>query len=84
MTKSNLTLYIGGTCHFCARVTDYLKDNPMNITIKDVWTDEVANEALLKLTGGKTQVPCLQIDNTFMHESLDIIEKLKSIKAHSE
>ncbi len=75
-----LTLYIGSTCHFCGRVTDYLRQHPMDIEIKDVWQDEKANQELLALTGGKTQVPCLRIDNTYMHESLDIIEKLKSFQ----
>lgn len=80
MAKSQLTLYIGGTCSFCARVTDYLKQHPMDITIKDVWSDEAANHELSKLTGGQTQVPCLRMDNDYMHESMDIIEKLKELR----
>ncbi len=79
-TTPKLTLYIGGTCHFCARVTDFLKTHPMDITVKDVWKDEKANQELLALTKGKTQVPCLRMDDTYMHESLDIIEKLKTFK----
>jgi len=80
MAQPQLTLYIGGSCPYCARVTDYLQKNPMKIEIKDVWSDESANKELLALTGGRTQVPCLKINDSFMHESLDIIEKLKEIQ----
>lgn len=80
MTYPTLTLYIGSSCRFCARVLDYLKENPLPITIKDVWSDEAALEELNALAG-KTQVPCLKINDAYMHESLDIIEKLKEIKA---
>ncbi|MBS0289649.1 MAG: glutaredoxin [Proteobacteria bacterium] len=76
--KPKLTLYIGTTCMFCAKVTDFLKSHPMEIEIKDVWADEIANQEMLTLTGGKAQVPCLRINDAYMHESLDIIEKLKS------
>ncbi|MGD9591527.1 MAG: glutaredoxin family protein [Candidatus Berkiella sp.] len=75
-----LTLYIGTTCPYCWRVTDFLKSNSQNVTIKDVWQDEEAYQEMLALTQGKTQVPCLRIDDTYMHESLDIIEKLRSLK----
>ena len=77
MTK--LILYIGDTCRYCQRVTDYLRNNPMDIEIKDVWHDEKAFEEMFSLTK-RSQVPCLRIDDTFMHESLDIIEKLKSLR----
>lgn len=78
--KPKLTLYIGSTCLFCARVTDFLKTHPVAIEIKDVWSNETAKAEMLALTGGKTQVPCLRIDNAYMFESLDIIEKLKHFK----
>ncbi len=79
MSTVKLILYIGGTCHFCARVTDYLKQHPMDIEIKDVWADDAANQEMLSLTQ-RTQVPCLRMGDNYMFESLDIIEKLKEIK----
>ncbi len=78
MATPPLTLYIGNTCGFCGRVTDFLKQNPMDITIKDVWSNEAANQELMALTG-KSQVPCLKMGDDFMHESLDIIAKLKEL-----
>lgn len=82
MIQPSLTLYIGAGCPYCARVLAYLEKNPMKIEIKDVWSDPTANAELLALTGGRTQVPCLKINNSFMHESLDIIEKLKEMHRH--
>ncbi len=82
MTTSKLTLYIGDTCRFCARVMDFIHQNPMEITIKDVWHDKTALAELVALTG-RSQVPCLRMDDAFMHESLDIIEKLKSLESSS-
>jgi glutathione S-transferase len=82
MANPKLTLYIGNTCRFSQRVTDFLKEHPMAVEIKDVWSDEAANQEMLQLTG-MSQVPCLRVDNTYMHESMDIIEKLKEIQAKS-
>lgn len=81
MTNPHLTLYIGGTCRFCAKVLDFLQQHPMDIQIKDVWSDDNANQEMQALTGGRTQVPCLRMDDNYMHESLDIIEKLRAIQA---
>jgi glutaredoxin 3 len=78
MSSSTLTLYVGNGCKFCDRVLDYLKQHPMKVDIKEVWDNEANFEELKALTGGQTQVPCLKFDDTFMHESLDIIEKLKT------
>lgn len=78
-TKPKLTLYIGKGCRFCQRVTDFLAANPMEIEIKDVWHDEAANQEMLALTGS-SQVPCLKMDEAFMHESLDIIDKLTELQ----
>jgi|TARA_Y100000031_G_C8219663_1_gene385225 glutaredoxin 2 len=38
----------------------------------------IIKKELLELAGFP-QVPCLKIDDNYMHESLDIIEKLKNI-----
>jgi len=80
MTTEKLTLYIGGTCRFSLKVVDYLKQHPMEIEIKDVWADDVAKQEMLALTQGSTQVPCLKIGEQYMHESLDIIERLKELQ----
>lgn len=78
-TKPKLTLYIGNGCRFCQRVTDFLAANPMEIEIKDAWLDAAVNQEMQALTGS-SQVPCLKIDETYMHESLDIIQKLTELQ----
>lgn len=78
-TQPKLTLYIGKGCRFCQRVTDFLTQHPMDIEIKDAWSDNHINQEMLALTGS-SQVPCLKIDNDFMHESLDIIAKLTELQ----
>ena len=82
MAYPKLVLYIGKGCPFCTRVTDFLDKNPMPVEIKEVWSNDEAF-AELQALAGKTQVPCLKIDDDFMHESLDIIEKLKAIQAEN-
>lgn len=74
-TEPKLTLYIGKGCHFCKRVTDYLEKHPLPVEIKDAWLDEAVNQEMIALTGS-SQVPCLKIDDAYMHESMDIIQKL--------
>lgn len=78
-TMPKLILYIGKGCHFCKRVTDYLEKNPLPVEIKDAWADEAVNQEMIALTGS-SQVPCLKIDERFMHESLDIIDKLTDLR----
>jgi len=51
----------------------------MDVEIKDAWANEAINQEMVALTGS-TQVPCLKIDNAYMHESLDIIDKLTEIQ----
>lgn len=79
MSLPKLTLYVGNGCPYCKRVTDFLETHPMNIEIKEVWSNEAAAAELMALTG-KGQVPCLKMDDEYMHESLDIIEKLKVLE----
>ena len=78
MTIPKLTLYILPGCPYCVRVLDFLEQENITLQIKDISQDAEARNKLYQLTG-KTQVPCLQIDDTAMLESLDIIKKLKHI-----
>lgn len=80
MSHPKLVLYIGEQCFFCKRVVEYLVKNPFPVEIKDVYFDDNARKELKALTG-RTQVPCLQMDNEYMFESLDIIEKIKELQS---
>lgn len=76
-----LVLYIGSGCPFCARVTQFLSKYHAQgkVEIIDVWQNEAAHQTMIAMTGGKKTVPCLAYNDTYMHESLDIIEKLKEL-----
>lgn len=78
-TQTNhLILYIGLGCPFCTRVTDFIEDNNISINVINVWDDEDAFEEMFRLSGC-TQVPCLRMGDSYMLESLDIIDKLKAL-----
>lgn len=79
MTNNNipkLILYIGFSCPFCQKVMLFMAENQIDITVIDVWEDEAEFKKLRSLSG-KTQVPCLQIDDDYLLESDDIIKKLR-------
>ena len=67
-----LKLYSSAGCPFCRKVTNYLDQRGISIPIEDPFADYEKMYAFKDLTG-KTQVPCLQIDDKIMHESDDII-----------
>ena len=71
-----LTLYQFESCPYCVWVLDYMRQNNIQIPIKDIHIDPKNSEELIKI-GGKSQVPCLVIDGKALYESLDIIEWLK-------
>ena len=67
-----LVLYKFDSCPFCRKVQRFLAQENINIPTRDVLLDQGAKDELFKL-GGKTQVPCLIIDNKPLYESDDII-----------
>lgn len=75
----NLTLYYFPSCPYCGRVLQYLRQNKINIPMKDTALYPENRQELIKI-GGKSQVPCLVIDGEPMYESMDIIEWLKENK----
>lgn len=77
---TDLTLYIGKGCPYCEKVTSFLKEENLRdkVEIKEVWNNKENHEELMEVCGD-TQVPCLSIDDEPMHESLEIIEKLKQL-----
>lgn len=77
--KYQLALYYRPGCPYCVKVLNFLTKNSMAIPLKNISEDPKARETLLK-NGGKTQVPCLSINNKFMYESSDIIEWLNKNK----
>jgi glutaredoxin 3 len=70
----SMELYVKHNCPYCRVVLNYIKENNLDITIKDASLKENAN--YLVLNGKKSQVPCLFIDGEPLYESRDIITYL--------
>ncbi|OED36171.1 glutaredoxin [PVC group bacterium (ex Bugula neritina AB1)] len=70
---SQPVLYTLEECRFCHKVLDYLKEKNISVTVKDINKDQESREHLMAI-GGKTQVPCLILDDKPLYESLDIID----------
>lgn len=68
-----LTLYHFEGCPYCGRVRNFIKQEGIEVPMKDIHRDAGAKEELVRI-GGKSQVPCLVINGKALYESLDIIE----------
>ncbi|RPJ78818.1 MAG: glutaredoxin [Alphaproteobacteria bacterium] len=72
-----LELYYFDSCPYCQRVLNVIHDLNIKVEYKDIHENLNDMQKLLYITGRKT-VPCLFIDGVPMHESLDIMNWLKS------
>jgi len=85
MTQPKLALYNSDACWFCARVRQTIQQLGLEIEIRDAVGNNTHREALLA-GGGKTQVPCLRIEDEkgnvrWMYESADICRYLEELHA---
>ncbi|MDD3374704.1 MAG: glutathione S-transferase N-terminal domain-containing protein [Candidatus Omnitrophica bacterium] len=71
-----LTLYYFQGCPFCGRVLAFIEEHGILLEKKDIHEIDEFKQELISI-GGKSQVPCLVIDEKPMYESADIIEWLK-------
>lgn len=72
-----LELYYFEECPYCQRVLNTIQELKILVTLENIHHDPNELQKLLYKTGRKT-VPCLFIDGSPMHESLDIINWLIS------
>ena len=74
-----LSLYHSEQCFFCHKVRHALSGLSVSVELRDI-SDKQHYQAL-RQGGGKTQVPCLRIDNAgevhWLYESDDIVAYLK-------
>lgn len=75
MNFDNCTLYYKESCPFCKRVLHFMDNVGITCEMKDTLISNNAEE--LMEIGGKTQVPCMVIDEKPMYESMDIINYIK-------
>jgi len=79
-----LRLYHFVGCSYCYRVMSALRRLGIEIELRDIHQDQSFREELVR-GGGKSQVPCLRIEETggsvrWMYESVDIIKYLEDYK----
>ena len=85
MGSPSLALYNSASCWFCARVRQTIDKLGIDVEIRDAIGDAQHRAALLA-GGGKTQVPCLRIEDSdgqvrWMYESADICRYLEDSAA---
>ena len=75
-------LYYSKYCYFCQKVLFFLKGKDADIELRS--TSNREHSTALMQGGGKTQVPCLRIEQDsgeieWMYESDDIIDYLRGV-----
>ncbi len=77
-----LSLYFFPSCPFCQYVLASLQSMSVDVSLVNIHQDYDARNELIA-GGGKSQVPCLKIENNdgvkWMYESQDIVEYLQSL-----
>ena len=68
-------LYIMSTCPYCRKVLLFMKQQGIELPLRDITAEPEARDTLERI-GGKVQVPCLFIDGAPLYESDDIIAYL--------
>lgn len=76
--RPSMVLYYFPECPFCHKVLETLKTLNVNVELRNT-RENPEYKNFLKETVGKTQVPCLFVNDQPMHESMDIIRYLRSI-----
>ena len=72
--------YFKQPCPYCQKVFDYMKENFIDLPLRDI-NKKLEFRSELKELGGKMQVPCLIVDNQAIFESDKIIQWLKDHKS---
>ena len=75
-----VTLYYSPQCPYCQKVLSYMRQEGIQIPMKNVKTDRKAKEELQQI-GGHLVVPCLIVNGTAIYDANDIIDWLS---AHQE
>ncbi len=73
--KLELTLFYKPWCPYCQKVLKYLEKIHKTVPLKNIDHDPEGKAYLVKI-GGKSQVPCLMINQQALYESDRIIEWL--------
>lgn len=74
------TLYYMPTCPYCLKVLKFAEKEGIEFDLRNIQDNPQFRQELQEI-GGKTQVPCLIINNQPLYESDDIIDRLKKEKS---
>lgn len=81
----NLALYYRNSCPFCLYVLGCMRAHKIVLELKNTAEEEANLQALVQ-GGGKSQVPCLRIEEKgkvkWLYESSDIVEYLEKKLGH--
>ena len=75
-----IRLYYQQACPYCQKVLDYMKENSIDLPLRDI-NKNIEFRSELQELGGKMQVPCLIVDNESIFESDKIVQWLKDHKS---
>lgn len=75
---ANPVLYSGSFCPFCKKVEGFIKSEDLQdkVSIVNINKDAEARDRLVE-GGGKSQIPCLEYEGSWLYESNDIINWLE-------
>jgi len=76
---SKVVVYSTEWCPWCVKLKEWLKENKVKFTEKDVEADEAASEEMLKKTGGDERVPATDVDGK-MIQGFDVPALKKALK----
>jgi glutaredoxin len=76
---ADLKLFVISMCPYCLKVTNFLKEEGIEVEVLNISKDPKAKEELKRI-GGKVQAPMLLVDGKPLYESDDIIEWFKKNK----
>jgi len=76
---SKVVVYSTEWCPWCVKLKEWLKENKVKFTEKDVEADEAASEEMLKKTDGDERVPATDVDGK-MIQGFDVPALKKALK----
>jgi len=72
-----ITLYYSPQCPYCQKVLSYMRQEGIQIPMKNVKADRKAKDELQEI-GGHLVVPCLIVNGTAIYDANDIIDWLSA------
>ena len=72
MNQKQITIYVRPLCYFCAATERLLTSRGYAFDKINIWTQAGAKEEMVAKTGGKTSVPQIFVDNSYLGDCSSI------------